>query len=81
MKLNIGSFRICVMLEQVSGSFDRLYTLNGRRLAILLCFAATVYVGTTAHTIKDLCSESSQLGVVRVFLRTQISILLTQYMC
>ena len=70
MKLNTGSFRICVMLEQVNGSIDRLYTLNGRSLAILPCFAAMVYVGSIAHSIKDQCLQPYQLGVARASLRT-----------
>lgn len=70
MKLNIGSFRTYVMLEQVNGSSDRLCTLNGGRLAVLPCFAAMVYVGTIARSIKDQCLQPSQLGAVRASLRT-----------
>lgn len=53
MKLNIESFRICVMLERGNGSFDRPHMLTGKRPIALPFFAAAVYVGIIAYLIKD----------------------------
>ena len=70
MKLNIESFRICVILERVNGSSDRLHILTGKRPIALPSFAAEGYVGTIAYVVKDQRLYFSQPAVAKASLRT-----------
>lgn len=58
------------MLGLVDGFLNKLSTLIGKLVILLLCFVATVYVGTMADSIKSSCLHVSQLVLVRAFLRT-----------
>ena len=76
MKLNIESFRLCAMLEQVNGSFSSQHTLPGSLPADPPSSVAVVYVCIMASSINDSCLRRSQPGLVKASLRTRIDILL-----